>query len=182
MADFNKAFEILKKLEYKDCSDALHWNHGEHGWTFMGIYQVAHPDSIIWKKLNEYGTTDKEELSKLLCKDNEVINEVKRIYRQEYWNKAKLYAVDSQQIANEIFVFGVNAGIKRAIKLAQKIVGVVQDGIVGQKTLKALNAYNDKLFDIVFDAGEAEYYESLIEANRKYAIYENGWLNRAKSV
>ena len=184
MADFNKAFETLKKLEFKDCSDALHKNEGEDGWTFMGIYQKAHPKADIWKELQKYQEieSDPKRLSQLLCNNIHALQEVKNIYRQKYWNRAKLYDVKSQKIAEEIFVFGVNAGIERAIKLAQKIVGVKADGIVGPKTLAALNSYNDKLFDIVFDAGEAEYYESLVRAKKKYAKFENGWLNRAKAV
>ena len=192
MADFNKAFEILKKLEFKDCSNALHKNKGEDGYTFMGIYQNAHPDSILWEILDNYmfieeidGEPTKEQLkrlSKLMCNNTNALQEVKNIYRQKYWNRAKLYDVQSQKIAEEIFVFGVNAGIERAIKLAQEIVGVKADGIVGAKTLAALNAYNERLFDIIFDAGEARYYHSLAEAKKRFKIYEDGWLNRAKAV
>ena len=189
MADFNKAFETLKKLEFKDCSDALHKNEGEDGWTFMGIYQKAHPNSQIWNHLDRYkamtgGATKEqiEHMSELMCNNPYVREEVENIYRSEYWNRAKLYDVKSQKIAEEIFVFGVNAGIERAIKLAQQIAGVEPDGIVGPKTLAALNSYNDKLFDIVFDAGEAEYYESLVRAKKKYAKFENGWLKRARVI
>ena len=192
MADFNKAFETLMRLEWSNCEDALHKNPGEDGYTFMGIYQKAHPDSILWEILDNYkfiedieGEPREEQLkrlSTLMCNNWNAMQEVKNIYRQKYWNRAKLYDVQSQKIAEEIFVFGVNAGIERAIKLAQKIVGVKPDGIVGPKTLAALNGYNGKLFDILFDAGEAEYYESLVRAKEKFARYEDGWLNRAKAV
>ncbi len=192
MADFNKAFEVLMKLEWSNCEDALHKNEGEEGYTFMGIYQKSHPDSILWEILGNYkfiedieGEPNEEQLkrlSKLMCNNTNAMQEVKKIYRSEYWNRAKLYDVQSQKIAEEIFVFGVNAGIERAIRLAQEIVGVKADGIVGPKTLAALNSYNDKLFDVVFDAGEAEYYESLVRAKEKLKIFEDGWLNRAKAV
>ena len=192
MADFNKAFETLKKLEFEDCSDALHKNEGEDGYTFMGIYQKAHPDSILWEILDNYkfiedieGEPTEEQLKRLsvlMCNNTNDLQEVKKIYRRDYWNRAKLYDVKSQKIAEEIFVFGVNAGIERAIKLAQEIVGVEADGIVGPKTLEALNGYKEKLFDILFDAGEAEYYESLVRAKKRFAKFEDGWLNRAKAV
>jgi len=192
MADFNKAFETLMRLEWSNCEDALHKNEGEEGYTFMGVYQKAHPDSILWEILDNYkfiedidGEPTEEQLKRLsilMCNNTNALQEVKKIYRSEYWNRAKLYDVNSQKIAEEIFVFGVNAGIDRAIKLAQKIVGVKPDGIVGPRTLAALNGYNDKLFDIVFDAGEAEYYESLVRAKEKFARFEDGWLNRAKAV
>ena len=104
MADFNKAFEILKRLEFKDCSNALHKNEGEEGWTFMGIYQKAHPNSKIWKELEKYQEieSDIKKLSRLLCNNTIALQEVKNIYRQKYWNRAKLYDVKSQKIAEEI--------------------------------------------------------------------------------
>jgi len=192
MADFNKAFDTLMKLEWSNCKDALHKNEGEEGYTFMGVYQKAHPDSVLWEILDDYkfiedidGEPDDGQLKRLsilMCNNTNAMQEVKKIYRSEYWNRAKLYDVQSQKIAEEIFVFGVNAGIERAIKLAQRIVGVKPDGIVGVKTLAALNSYNGKLFDILFDAGEARYYESLVRAKEKFARYEDGWLNRAKAV
>lgn len=193
MADFKKAFEILKKLEYNSCKNALHKNRGEEGYTFMGIYQKAHPRSLIWRELENYKRMleiyereptqeELEELSKLLCNNTHAVGEVERIYKQEYWDKARLDEVQSQKIAEELFIFGVNAGIKRSIKLAQEIVGVNPDGVVGPKTLTALNSFNGNLFDILFDAGEAKYYESLVRANKKFARFERGWLQRARTV
>ncbi len=184
MADFKKAFEIVKRLEFKDPSNALHKNPGEDGWTFMGVYQKAHPNSGIWKELARYQaiTNDTKELSRLLYNNNAARNEVERIYKTEYWDKARGDEIASQQIADEIFIFGVNAGMKRAIKAAQEIVGVKPDGVIGPVTLKALNAYSEKLFDILFDASEAEYYASLAAQKERFAKFEDGWLNRAKAV
>ena len=187
MADFEKAFKILKNLEFKNCKNALHKNKGENGYTFMGIYQKAHPNALIWKELERYkiilGETEPlKELSRLLCHNVHALKDVRDIYKREYWDKARLDDVKSQKIAEEIFVFGVNAGIENAIKAAQRLVGVIDDGIVGPKTLKALNSHNGKLFDILFDAEEAKYYESLISAKKRFAVFEDGWLNRAKAV
>ncbi|BAF69597.1 glycoside hydrolase family 108 protein [Nitratiruptor sp. SB155-2] len=185
MADFNHAFEVLKHLEFKDCEDALHRNEGEHGWTFMGIYQKAHPDADIWKELAKYQEieSDTKKLSRLLCNNAHAIQEVKNIYRQKYWNRAKLYDVQSQKIAEEIFVFGVNTGIENAIKKAQELVGVKVDGIVGPKTLKALNSFDVDLFDVGYDFEELKYYKELVRSDpKKFAKYEDGWVNRAKAV
>jgi len=192
MADFEKAFDIVQKLEYSDCSNALHRNPGEDGYTFMGIYQKAHPNSPIWKEMKNYfrmvrvhGEPTKNQLrevSRLMCGNGKALDEVRRIYKKEYWDRARLDEVKDQKIAEEIFVFGVNAGMDRAIKLAQKIVGVKADGVVGPKTLASLNSYNGNLFDILFDAGEAKYYESLVKAKKRFAKFKDGWFKRAKAV
>lgn len=184
MADFAKAMKILKKAEFSDCNDILHKNKGEDGYTFMGIYQKEHPNSIIFQEVERYEkiTTNIKELSRLMCKNSTAINEAHRIYKNEYWDKARLSEIKSQKIANEIFIFGVNAGIERAVKKAQKIVGEKQDGIVGSKTLKALNSFDEDIFDIAFDLEEVRYYKALIAANKKYKRFEDGWINRSKMV
>jgi len=199
MADFNKSFELIKSLEFSKPENALHYNKGEDGLTFMGIYQKAHPDSKIWdivfKVLKKYRPdlpskdfmflADKKSIKKAsveLYNNKEAVEEVKEIYKKEFWDKFKGDEIKSQKVADEIFVFGVNAGIKRAIKLAQKLAGVTADGIVGPVTLKALNSINDKLFDIAFDLGEENYYKSLALANERYKRYLKGWENRAERV
>lgn len=185
MADFNHAFEVLQHLEWSNCEDALRWNDGENGWTFMGIYQVAHPKSQIWKELAKYQEIEKDpkKLSQLLCHNAQALQEVKNIYRQKYWNRAKLYDVKNQKIAEEIFVFGVNTGIERAIKKAQELIGVKVDGIVGPKTLEALNSFDVDLFDVGYDFEELKYYKELVRSNpKRFAKYEDGWVNRAKAV
>jgi lysozyme family protein len=40
-----------------------------------------------------------------------------------------------------VFDFGVNSGPSRAVKYAQRIVGVAVDGVLGPLTLRAINAY-----------------------------------------
>jgi len=185
MADFNRAMNILKKAEFNDCSNILHKNKGEDGYTFMGIYQKAHPNSKIWQELEKYKeiATDIKELSKLMCNNAIALQEAYNIYRINYWNRAKLYDVKSQKIANEIFLFGVNAGCERAIKKAQEIVGVKADGIVGPKTLAALNSFDEDLFDVMFDVEEVKYYKELIAKNpERFKRFEKGWVNRAKAV
>jgi len=184
MAKFYKAYRKLKRLEYRNCLNALHKNPTENYWTFMGITQKHHKNSYIWKIMYELFKKykDKKIVSQLMCKDRKVLKEVKSIYKKEYWDIAKLDKVNSQKIAEEIFIFGVNAGMKNAIKLAQKIVGVSVDGIVGKQTLKALNNFDEDLFDILYDAEEAKYYMKLIEKNPKLKIYKKGWLRRAKYV
>ncbi|NPA04101.1 MAG: peptidoglycan domain protein [Epsilonproteobacteria bacterium] len=191
MANFYRALSILKKLEFSSCADALHKNEGERGYTFMGIYQKAHPSSLIWKRLKVLlkrykiktpTTSELKKISRIMCQDKELVKEVERIYRRYYWDKAKLDLVESQKIANEIFVFGVNAGMERAIKLAQKIVRVEADGVVGSRTLKALNSFDGFLFSVLYDFGEIWHYLKLSFKNQRYARYLKGWIKRAIKV
>lgn len=51
MANFNEAFKILMSLEFSFPENALHKNPTEKEWTFMGIYQKAHPSWKGWDEI-----------------------------------------------------------------------------------------------------------------------------------
>lgn len=63
--------------------------------------------------------------------------EARKIYASDYYLKA---GCERLPVGVDVSVFdmAVNAGIKRALKLLQKAVGVAQDGIVGPITMAAV--------------------------------------------
>lgn len=184
MADFYKGFEIVKSLEFSAPENALHWNQAEDGWTFMGIYQKAFPDSQIWKILNEYSKVLKDEywLSKAMYGNNDANLFVEKTYKENFWDYAKLDRVDVQIVANKIFVFGVNVGMDNSIKEIQNILDIAVDGIVGSQTLRHLNSANNKLLCKQFDREQKRYYNMLVEHNPKLKIYLDGWHNRVEAT
>ncbi len=70
------------------------------------------------------------------------------------------------------------SGTKTAAKAIQKLVGVKEDGIIGNISLEAINKANpDLLFYQLFNARQ-NYYEDIVKnrpANKKYLL---GWYNR----
>lgn len=184
MAKIDDVFVLMLKLEFNDASNALHKNPTEDGYTYMGIYHTAHPKWEGWKIVEEViaSSSSIQEASKKLFRDGKMTELVKKFYEDMFWNKMRLGEVVSQKIANEMFVFGVNAGIPRAVKVAQEIVGVSVDGVIGSKTVAALNRFDESVFDRVFDEKEIKFYERLVEVDPKKKIYMNGWRNRALAV
>jgi len=184
MVDFKKSFDILMGVEFSSPSDALEYNQTEDGYTYMGIYEVAHPTWEGWEIIKEvlHVIGDKKEASKFLHGKPELTEKVKEFYKKEFWDKAKLDEVKSQDIADEIFIFGVNVGMKRAITVAQDLVGVMADGIVGRVTISALNNINVAWFDLYYDLREQEYYEYLVKKNPAKKIFAKGWRNRSLIV
>lgn len=184
MADFKKSFGILMGVEFSSPSDALEYNQTEDGYTYMGIYEVAHPTWEGWEIIKGVlgALGDKKEASKFLYGKPELTEKVKEFYKKEFWDKAKLDEVKSQDIADEIFIFGVNVGMKRAITVAQDLAGVLADGIVGSGTLLALNKVNVLWFDLYYDLREQEYYGLVIKKNPNKKIFANGWRNRSLVV
>ena len=184
MAKIEEALDILYRLEFSNENDVLEKNATEDGWTFMGIYQGAHPNLDLWKvirqKMQQYNG-DMKLASEMLFDNKELEELVVRFYKKEFWDKMKLDEVASQKIADEMFVFGLNVGIGHAIKAAQRIASVQQDGVIGPKTIQALNRLDETVFDKTYDILEVEYYEKLGEQPR-FAQFVKGWRNRAYFV
>ncbi len=182
MADINQAVKELGKLEFSSPSDLLHKNDGENGLTFFGIYQSANPEWRGWSIISRYlaNEPDIKKCSVILSNVTDLLDLVYKLYKQKYWDLANLDLVTNQHTATEIFIFGVNIGMKLAIKKTQKLLGLEADGDVGPKTLEALNKFNTKDFDIKFDEVEIAYYEELGKQPR-FVKNEKGWINRAKA-
>lgn len=94
-----------------------------------------------------------------------------------YWDRWKADSIRNQSVAN-ILVDWVWGSGKWGIIIPQRILGVAQDGIVGVRTITALNAANQKeLFDRVF-AARRKYFEDVIAKDPTQAKFRNGWHNR----
>ena len=117
-----------------------------------------------------------------------------------YWDKMKADRIKNQSIANLCVntVWGSGAGY---IKTIQGVLGVKQDGMVGNVTLNAINSYTPQkeLFDKLWKRRE-KYFNDIVA--RSVAAYEKkigrpatetekirhtqkkylkGWLNRLNS-
>ena len=80
------------------------------------------------------GDIDVDDLKKITDTDA-----IERVMRPHYWNRWKADRIASQSVAN-IVVDWVWASGKHGITKVQKLLGVKVDGIVGEKTLSAINA------------------------------------------
>lgn len=184
MAKIEEAFKKVLGLEFNSPANALEWNEGEKGWTFMGIYEFAHPGWEGWSTIKRELAADsnRAKVSTKLYYDQNLNMEVLKFYKVKFWDRMRLDEVVSQKIAEELFVFAVNAGIGTAVKVAQTCVGVQADGILGSGTLKALNGFDEKRFDKDFDLLEIKHYELLAEKNPNFKKFLQGWKNRAVAV
>ena len=175
----------MYRLEFSNEDNVLEQNATENGWTFMGVYQGAFPNLDLWKivrqKMQQYNG-DMKLVGSMLYNNATVREMIQAFYKKEFWDKARLDEVVSQQVANEIFVAGVNMGMKKAVMLAQKLVCVPADGVMGPKTLTAINKYDDAAFDEMYDVLETDHYEMIIANNPSKRIYAKGWRNRAMAV
>ena len=185
MANFEKSFTLLMKLEFNKPSNLLHKNKGEDNYTVGGIYKTAHPHwygwGIVSASIHRYNY-DIKKASTELYNSSPFQRLIAVFYQEHFWNKMRLDEIVDQNTADEIFLFGVNSGKKNAIRKAQKIVNVDEDGIIGTQTITALNNFDSEIFSMKFDELEKQFYASIIAKKPSFKIFENGWNNRAEYV
>lgn len=103
------------------------------------------------------------------------------ILKTLYWDRWKADNIKSQSVAN-ILVDWVWASGVNGIKIPQQLLGVTVDGIVGAKTLAALNARNPKeLFEEIKEA-RVQFIEDICRKRPANNKFKKGWLNRINSL
>ncbi len=104
---------------------------------------------------------------------NLTLTQAKEIYKKDWWDKLGGHGLHSA-ITFQLWDFAVNAGKKRAIMELQQVAGVTADGVMGPKTIEAVNALdlNDVLLSLT--AERLKFYTSL----SKWPTYGKGWVNR----
>jgi hypothetical protein len=196
-----KILEMIKDVEFSsDNTKLLHKNDGEKGLTYFGIYESAHPNWYGWNIIKKYLDLDEDyqeykktendkDLSLALKKCSRILSNVSDLnflvedfYKKEFFNKMKLDLVKSEHKQLEIMCFAINVGIVPTAKVLQRLLNVTVDGLIGQQTIKALNAFDEELFDKLFDIAEIEYYDKLVTNKERFKIYQKGWHNRANVI
>lgn len=119
---------------------------------------------------------------------DKTINDLKRmteaqwryIFKRGYWDKAGGDSIKNQSVAELIVDFCVNSGVGM-LKKIQSLLGTTADGIVGPKTIAAINSANQQLlFNAIMAERRCKYYE-IVANNSSQKANLNGWLNRLKT-
>lgn len=112
------------------------------------------------------------------CTDLKNINDNQwdAIFLNGYWNKWIADKIENQSIANLLVDWVWTSGVY-GIKYPQQVLGVPADGLVGPRTLAAVNNYPDKreLFNKLWQRRK-EYFESVAKNYKRKFL--KGWLNR----
>lgn len=116
---------------------------------------------------------------------NLTIARAKQIYFNDFWSPYKYDQIINDAIATKLFDTSVNVGPKRAFRFMQQALNqmgksLVADGIMGDKTVEAINAVDNFVLLNVYRSVQAEYYKGLVAADPKKAVFLKGWLRRAQ--
>ena len=198
MADFKISYELLKEWENLHTKKGLivysNIPQDKGGETVLGVARKKNPNLSIWEEVdkikNEYfpkvtplalATEDLILLSNKILENENITKVAEYFFENNYWKKLKCDIVEHQDFASNLFLLGVNAGIKRAIKVGQKSCGISEDGIIGKRTIKAWREAGIKECK-KFTEIEIKYYESIIINDPSQARFRIGWLKRANAV
>jgi len=104
------------------------------------------------------------------------------ILKPLYWDKWKADQIANQSVADLLVDWYWGSG-DNAIVFPQKILRVTADGVVGPKTLAAVNDYTpqSELFDLIFKRREQFYY-NIVKSRPSQKKWLNGWLNRLYEI
>lgn len=105
-------------------------------------------------------------------------NQWDTIFIQGYWNRWSADKIKSQSIANLLVDWVWTSGVY-GIKYPQQVLGVVADGLVGPKTIAAINNYpNQKeLFEKLWNRRK-KHFEAIVKNNPTQQKFLKGWLRR----
>lgn len=99
------------------------------------------------------------------------------ILKTMYWDRWLADCINNQSVANIVVDWVWASGI-HGIKRPQKLLGVSVDGIVGAKTLTALNAQDPgSLFESI-KAERIKFIDEICKVRPANEKFRKGWLNR----
>lgn len=117
------------------------------------------------------------------CEDLKHITEDEwlEIFRKGYWDCWKADEIKNQSIAQLVVDCGWGSGPKTAIKKVQATLGLKVDGVVGPKTLAALNqAPSAGVFRKLWVMRYNWFHDIAKSGNNKKFL--RGWLNRLNDI
>lgn len=173
MADFNKAYAKTMAHEGGYVNDP----DDRGGETYKGIARKFNSKWEGWQIIDQHKT--KGNFPGNLEQDDALQTMIRHFYEVGYWDPLRADQIDSQAIAETLFDFAVNAGVRTASRLAQTVVEVTVDGVIGPQSLAAINRSDEKNFLTAFALAKIARYVHLVETrpvNRKFFY---GWVRRA---
>lgn len=97
----------------------------------------------------------------------------KTIYRVAYWNQIKADQLP-EVLRFDVFDAAVNSGNRQAIRWLQRVVGVADDGVIGQMTLDAASKCNAYAAVAAFNGERLDLMTSL----PTWGQFGRGWARR----
>lgn len=163
MADFDIALARVLHQEDSALSGIITHTRGDRGgFTRFGISAAAYPTL----KTGLFFTT---------VPKADALGVATGIYRSDYWTHVAGGQLKSQDLANCLLSFAVVSGPKSAIRLLQRSLDLVEDGVMGPQTIAAANQKQcvDSCKEAICD-----HFRGIASSDPTQQKFLQGWLNR----
>lgn len=101
------------------------------------------------------------------------LERAKAIYRRDFWGPAGCDAVPDG-VKFDLFDAAVNSGVKAAAKMLQRAVGETEDGVIGPRTLQAVQSMPAPRLVARFNGVRLEFMAGL----STWPAFGRGWARR----
>lgn len=193
MADFNAAFDRTMGHEGGYAHDPA----DRGGETYRGIARRFHPRWPGWRFVDackdpDASGTFRDRLPGPAMR--ETLDALTRaFYRERFWDPLLLSEIEDQALAEELFDTGVNMGTGRAAKFLQRGLNalnrnarlyedLVEDGALGDRTLRALQTYlrrdSPALLHKILNVLQGAHYLAIIARSPDQERFARGWFKR----
>ena len=105
------------------------------------------------------------------------VADITPFYKALYWDKAYCNQLPAG-VDYMAFDAAVNMGVGQSIRLLQRSLGCVPDGVIGPNTMKAINDADVKTLIDKFSAQKEMFYRSLAT----FVTFGRGWMRRVAEV
>lgn len=163
MADFDTCFE--KTLNFEGGYDLSVIPNDRGGWTYAGISRRHHPDWIGWEII-DMGQTP-------------IPESVQDFYLGEFWHPLRADEIMANSVVWPIFDFAITSGLRAAVRAAQVVLNVTNDGIIGPRTLAALNTVECHHFKVEYCLARVRFYLDIALRDRTQRSHLLSWISRA---
>ncbi|MEI6752970.1 MAG: glycosyl hydrolase 108 family protein [Paludibacter sp.] len=173
MAEFNISLQKILAHEGGYVNDP----DDTGGETYKGVARAMNSKWEGWVRVDVAKTQSGFPAN--LEKDSELQDAVSSFYQVNYWDAFCADSIENQQVADSIFDFAVNAGVRTSASLAQLVVETQADGVIGPATLDKLNAFDPDHFLAAFTVAKIARYISIVKKRPESRKYFYGWILRA---
>lgn len=108
-------------------------------------------------------------------------SQAKDVYYNRYWLDGHCDELPPR-VAVLHFDCCINHGIKRAVRLLQQAVGVDDDGVMGPKTLDAVDAMDPIDVCSAMSDARVKFYKEIVANKPTQSKFLAGWLSRASDL
>lgn len=102
------------------------------------------------------------------------------IFKTMYWDKVKADNIASQAVANLMVDWYWMSGTT-AVRRVQRLVGAQPDGVIGPKSIAAINIAGEGLAQDIYD-DRRRFYEEIVARRPSQRKFLRGWLNRLNAI